>query len=205
MKQKVCDILILIFALIGFYLLIDIKHYQTEFLGCVILIGILLYIRFKLLKYKNNEQGNNPLLFPLEMSKNEPSYYRKRIMTNSEINFLKKLSDLKDKYLIIPQVNLASIIEKRGAKYHSELFRNIDFGIFDKDYNLLLLIELNDKTHTSVKRRDRDLKVKKILSDCQIPLLIFYTYYPNEKSYVLNRISSALNKIENLDSKSKDN
>lgn len=98
-------------------------------------------------------------------------------MTASEFAFFKKIQELEAKYIIIPQVNLASIIEKRGGKYHSELFRNIDFGIFDINYNLLLLIELNDKSHTNIKRKDRDLKVKKILSDCQIPLLTFYTYY----------------------------
>ena len=58
---------------------------------------------------------------------------------------------------------------------------------------LLLLIELNDKSHSNIKRRDRDLKVKKILNDCNIPLLTFYTYYPNEKQYVLDRIIKMLN------------
>lgn len=124
-------------------------------------------------------------------------------MTDSEFAFFKKIQELENKYVIIPQVNLATIIDKTGAKYHNELFRNIDFGIFSKEYELLLLIELNDSSHNQIKRKDRDLKVKKILNDCKIPLLTFYTFYPNEKNYVLNRIIKSLDSLN--DTKSKNN
>ena len=74
-------------------------------------------------------------------------------------------------------------------RYRTELFRNVDFCIFTKDYTkLLLLIELNDSSHKNISRRDRDLKVKKILNDAGIPLINFYSNYPNEKEYVINRI-----------------
>ena len=53
---------------------------------------------------------------------------------------------------------------------------------------LFLLIELNDSSHKNISRRDRDLKVKKILNDAGIPLINFYSNYPNEKEYVINRI-----------------
>lgn len=204
MKNNICNILIIIFSLIGFYLLINIQNYQDEFLGCVILISILIYIRFRIFKPKSNNENIDFPTLSSDTSK-EIIYYKKKILSDNEIAFFNKFKELNGKYIIIPQVNLASIIEKHGGKYHSELFRNIDFGIFDINYNLLLLIELNDKSHTNIKRKDRDLKVKKILSDCQIPLLTFYTYYPNEKGYVLNRIVKALNEIENLNTKSKSN
>ena len=204
MKNNICNILIIIFSLIGFYLLINIQNYQDEFLGCVILIGILIYIRFRIFKPKSNNENIDFPTLSSDTSK-EIIYYKKKILSDNEIAFFNKFKELNGKYIIIPQVNLASIIEKHGGKYHSELFRNIDFGIFDINYNLLLLIELNDKSHTNIKRKDRDLKVKKILSDCQIPLLTFYTYYPNEKGYVLNRIVKALNEIENLNTKNKSN
>ena len=94
-------------------------------------------------------------------------------------NIIKKLEN---EYTIIPQLNLAAIINKKNNnKYYSELFRNIDFAIFDKELeNILLLIEINDKTHNEYKRKDRDLKIKKICND--------YTNYPNEEEYVINRI-----------------
>ena len=124
-------------------------------------------------------------------------------MTASEFAFFKKIQELEAKYIIIPQVNLAAIIDKAESKYHNELFSNIDFGIFSKEYELLLLIELNDASHNQIKRKDRDLKVKKILNDCNIPLLTFYTFYPNEKNYVLNRIIKFLDNLN--DTKNKNN
>ena len=73
------------------------------------------------------------------------------------------------------------------------MFRNIDFGIFDKNtFDVLLLIELNDKTHKTASRRKRDLTVKSICDKANIKLITFYTTYPNEKSYVLNRIQKEL-------------
>ena len=67
-------------------------------------------------------------------------------------------------------MNLASVIQKENTKYRTELFRNIDFGIFNKDFELLLLIELNDKSHIQRNRKIRDRKVKNILKECNIPL-----------------------------------
>ncbi len=68
----------------------------------------------------------------------------------------------------------------------SDLFRNIDFAIFDKDCS-------------SYKRRQRDEKVNNICHDVGIKLLHFYTSYPNEEGYVLNRILKNLN--NNIDNK----
>jgi len=120
-------------------------------------------------------------------------YKPKKFLTNNEYSFYLKLKELESYgYVIIPQINLASIIEKTNSTYRTELFRNIDFGIFDQELNLKILIELNDKTHAESKRRDRDLKVKKILDTCNINLLNFYTSYPNEKDYVINRILNSL-------------
>ncbi len=107
-----------------------------------------------------------------------------------EKKFYKKLSLLNNEYIVIPQVNLASIIEKRSnVRFHNELFRNIDFGIFDKEtMEVLLLIEVNDRTHAYSSRKKRDRSVREICLNADIPLITFYTTYPNETDYVLNRI-----------------
>ena len=158
-------------------------------LGCILII-------YCLKSRLNIKQG---YLFPSAQSKQR--YIRKAFMTPSELAFYEKLEDLKKDYIIVPQLNLASIIHKIGAKYCTDLFRNIDFGIFSKEYELLLLIELNDASHNHAKRKDRDLKVKRILNECNIPLLTFYTCYPNERNYIINRIIKALNNLNDLKSK----
>ena len=92
-------------------------------------------------------------------------------------------------YIVHPQINLATIVQKKSnQKYNSELFRNVDFAIFNNNYELLLLIELNDSTHNETKRKIRDVKVKKICEEANIKLITFYTKYPNEKNYIINRV-----------------
>lgn len=88
---------------------------------------------------------------------NEPInaiYTKKDFLTYNEKLFYRKLLPL----------------HKENTKYRTELFRNIDFGIFNKDFELLLLIELNDKSHIQRNRKIRDRKAKNILKECNIPL-----------------------------------
>lgn len=98
---------------------------------------------------------------------------------------------------IHPQLNLNSIIDKiDNTKYRNELFINIDFAIFDSDYStLLLLIKINDKTHQTRKRKERDHKVDEICEKAGIKLIKFYSNYSNEKEYVKNRVKKELNII----------
>ena len=110
-------------------------------------------------------------------------------MTKAERDFYDKIKYLEPEYKVIPQVNLASIVSKENNnRYYTDLFRNIDFAIFDNNLEkVLLLIELNDGTHNLKKRKRRDVKIKKIYNAAGIPLLFFYTKYPNEKDYVINK------------------
>ncbi len=115
--------------------------------------------------------------------------YEKYFYTILEENF-------GDIYKIQTQVNLASIIKKvDNSKYQNELFRNLDFGIFEKfSLKPLLMIEINDSTHKNVNRYQRDLNVRKILEESNIKLITFYSGYENKKDYVVNRIKNELNK-----------
>jgi len=127
--------------------------------------------------------------------KEETIYALKPIMSDYERKFYNVLKELENDYIVVPQLNLASVIKKvNNNRYYSELFRNIDFAIFSKDYTkLLLLIEINDKTHNTKKRKDRDLKVQKICDDVNVKLIKFYTSYPNERNYILNRVINEIN------------
>ena len=127
----------------------------------------------------------------------------KQFLSNSEYDFLTKFIDLENELHvnIVPQVNLASIIQKvSNSRFNTELFRNIDFGIFNADYSkLLLLIELNDESHNNYHRKKRDIKVRDICNKAGIKLITFYTRYSNEKEYVKSRIIKELNISTNND------
>jgi len=125
-------------------------------------------------------------------------YRQKNLMTNSELYFYNKLKSLEEHYRIVPQLNLATVVQKiNNNKYNTDLFRIIDFAIFTKDYSkLLLLIELNDKTHETNSRKKRDIKVYNICKEANIKLITFYTKYPNEEQYVINRIIKEINSLQ---------
>ena len=147
-----------------------------------------------------------------QIENNEKVYTKKDYLTETEKNFYRKLKKLEPQYKVIPQINLSTIINKTSnTKYHTELYRNIDYGIFTNDFQLLLLIELNDQTHNQSKRKYRDIKVREICKNANIPIMTFYTNYPNEENYVINRIlkeiqpSSNNNDVSILEEKDKNN
>lgn len=128
-------------------------------------------------------------------------YETKDLITEYETYFYNILLELENEMeiRIQSQVNLATIINKiSNTKYQTELFRNIDFGIFTKDCKkILLLIEINDKTHNKPEKIKRDKKVKEILKKANIRLITFYSTMPNKKEYVKNRIKQELILINN--------
>jgi len=150
----------------------------------VVVAGIMLAIK---------KPASSPAQEPVDDG-NKVGYKKKPYLSQTERKFLDSIKELEQYVIIVPQVNLASVIQKTGEyKWQNELYRNTDFGIFDKDYNLLLLVELNDSTHTEPGRKKRDMKVIDICDKAGIQLMTFYTNKPNEKTFVLHRISEAIN------------
>lgn len=119
------------------------------------------------------------------------------IVTKSELSYLNVIKAiLPDGCLIFPQMNLAAVINKvEGSRYHTELFRNVDFLITDANYKPLVLIELNDQSHTEKKRRERDQKVKNICEEAGIPLITLWTSYGANPEYIKKRIDEAIQSL----------
>ncbi|MBO5884368.1 MAG: DUF2726 domain-containing protein [Clostridia bacterium] len=86
-------------------------------------------------------------------------------------NIIRK--NLNSKYIIIPQVNLQTIIETNSNKRNDELFRNVDFIIFKaKEYKPTLVIELNGQQHyTNPYWIERDKSIHQILNRVKLPIL----------------------------------
>lgn len=116
------------------------------------------------------------------------------LVTDTEMNFLKCIKDVLPKgYLIQPQANLASfIVRTDGAKYQNELYRNADFIITDLFYKPLILIEINDQTHLSRDRVERDKKVANICEEAGIPIIKLWTSYGVNKEYIKKRIDETI-------------
>ena len=80
---------------------------------------------------------------------------------------------LSKKFIIDPQTNLQTIINTNTNTRNDELFRIIDFVIFEKsNYAPILAIEINGMQHKyNPYYRERDKSVQAILKDAQLPLL----------------------------------
>lgn len=147
------------------------------------------------------DEGNK-LIEVIDLEKDivneEPfKYVKKPFMTWNEKQFYNKLLRLfGDKYIIQPQINLASIMNKVGEfDHYTDLFRNIDFGIFSKEgYQLLLLIELNDSSHLKLDRQVRDIKVDRICKRAGYNLIKFWVGEPNQLYYIDNRINENISR-----------
>ncbi len=154
--------------------------------------------KFKNKHYKKIKKNKplNPIIKKVlpNNKKIKKSYSSKPLMTECEVYFYKIIhKHYNEKYLVMPQVPLISIINKQKQyewEYQNELFRTIDFGLINRTtLKCDLLIEINDKTHETSKRRDRDKKVQQICKIAGIPIVTFWTSQPNNQQYILKKIN----------------
>lgn len=167
----------------------------------VILAIIVVYLVYIYVVHKKGKGGKeNDIVSNIHRSENlindQSSQYSAKgsIMTECERSYFEAIREIVEpKYTVQPQINLASVIDKKThSQYRNELFRNIDFGVFDKQFRLLVLIEINDQSHTKSDRKERDNKVKAICSEANIPLITFWTNYGVNRQYIKQRLSEYL-------------
>ncbi len=106
----------------------------------------------------------------------EKQYFLKKSLLNQYEMVLYKIleENLDKKYIVLPQINLQSIIETNSNKRNNELYRNLDFVIFYRDsLKPILAIELNGLLHKEDKYvKLRDESIKRILNSAGLKLII---------------------------------
>ena len=122
---------------------------------------------------------------------------KKTLLSPSEQGFFRAiLSAVPEGFCVFPQINLASFIERMDdARFRNELFRNVDFLITDAAYCPRFIIEINDQTHMTADRRERDEKVQKICEEAGIPILKLWTSYGINPDYIKGRIEALLQSL----------
>ncbi len=149
----------------------------------IILVGLFIFLKDRLIS------GG-------EMVDSDYKHYVKKnyLMSKAEHEFFKVLQEaVKDKYHIIPQVQLSKIVEvnkyeKQKWKYFNRIDKkSVDFVLFDKEYfTPHLVIELDDASHMLPKRESRDDFVNSILNRVGIKIAHIKTAH----HYDLNEIKS---------------
>ena len=147
---------------------------------------------------KNTQQSNDTYKYKNIQEQTNKKYTKKEsLLTDCEKYFYSVLNkNFNDNFNIIPQVPLSAIISKEKEyknEYQNELNRIIDFGIFSKTgFKPLLLIEINDKSHLQLSRKERDLKVKQICEEADLKIITFWTNCENTENYIVKRIKEVL-------------
>lgn len=113
------------------------------------------------------------------------AYQARRLFTKNEWQNYKKLREVAEVkgYIICPKVRLLDIIEpRRGEKKYKTLFykvqaKHVDFVICDQDMSIKAIIELDDSSHNSKDRIERDQFVDLILKS--VGYKVIHTRYIN--------------------------
>ncbi|EGW7778037.1 DUF2726 domain-containing protein, partial [Salmonella enterica] len=171
---------------------------QIIFITLIIVTIIIL----SLLKKKNNKKITSEEI----IEANNNAYERKPFLTQNERLFFKKLiNEISDNYHIITQVRLADIIQpnpkfNKKSKQYLALFRQIsqwhvDYAIMSKEnFNIMLVIELDDSSHQQKTRQRRDKILNKALDQSGISIIRVMSFndamkqirYKKEISQILN-------------------
>ena len=150
-------------------------------------------------KCGNWHYANTPCLSSVPVTDDSKYLYdvRKTLISKSEQKFFDAIkSSVPEGYCVFPQINLASFIDRTDdARFHNELFRNVDFLVTDSEYTPIFIIEINDQTHLNNDRRERDEKVQRICEEAGIPILKLWTSYGVNSEYIKGRINEILNKL----------
>lgn len=119
---------------------------------------------------------------------------KKTLISKAEQSFYAAIkASIPEGFCVFPQINLASFIARTDdARYHNELFRNVDFLVTDSEYRPKIVIEINDQTHLNNDRKERDEKVQKICEEAGIPILKLWTNYGANPDYIKRRIDETL-------------
>lgn len=92
-------------------------------------------------------------------------YQKKSLMTNNEFEFFNRLIKALPEYYIFSQVSMAAILDvdrKNTNIKYIQAIRNtfdrkiIDYVVYNKNKEIVAIIELDDRTHNPEKDKKRD-------------------------------------------------
>lgn len=103
---------------------------------------------------------------------------RRKFLRYDENELYKTLTNITgDNFIVIPQVHLCDIADvKVGYLDHDNLYYELkriiyDYAIFDKNFEPLVLIELNGKSHFQDNRINRDSIAENNAKNLDLPLI----------------------------------
>ncbi|MBR0140931.1 MAG: DUF2726 domain-containing protein [Ruminococcus sp.] len=140
----------------------------------LLILGIIIYLALNSDKKEKKEKSSDIT----EM------YVSKPILTDREYKFYKRLKPTAEKYglQIFTKVRLADLVEPKPKEenpmwiqcFNKIKSKHIDFVLADEDTNIIVLIELDDRSHQRPDRIERDIFVNAVLENTGYKLLRTY-------------------------------
>ena len=162
---------------------VDIYRIIALFIPLVIIAAIIAYFITKPLNKDGRINANKRIAANSVGQK----YTRNTFINQSELHFLGILKDLEPQgFNVVPQIHLPSVI-RGGARQH-DLDRTISFGVFDKDYKLLLLVDIDQTPYRDSDTQQQNEMLKAICDQVDVKLLIFRPDKPSPKDYILQQV-----------------
>ena len=144
------------------------------FLLILLIVAILILIKAKNSRKipLNNDQGLSELV---PVGKNITYKLTKKILSDAEYSFYKSLILVAPlEVIIFSKVRISDVISASGSKYASSSInqKHFDFCILDrKNLDILMVIELDDKSHDSKKVKDRDILVDEVCAQAKLKIV----------------------------------
>ena len=91
-----------------------------------------------------------------------PSFMSRALMTPNEIEFFGRLREALPGHHVFPQVAMSALLDPlaKGKAGYADFLRiaqkRIDYGVFTPEFQLVAIVELDDRSHNRVKDQQRD-------------------------------------------------
>ena len=154
------------------------KLYLVVIIFIIFVFGVTYVLKF--LDIKTTDKSNLP-------------YVKKPfLMTETERKFFFVLERaVRDRYYIVPQVQLSNLVQIEKSKRWEYALRNridrksVDFVLFDKEYfTPQVVVELDDPSHFEEKRKERDDLVNALMKKTGIKII----HIPTSGQYDLSNL-----------------
>lgn len=140
----------------------------------LVIIIILVIIITVLEKKLNNVNTENEKVENLVNNYSEKYEKVDYLLTRNELKFYRILKQVTNKlgYSLFCQVALYEIVKNKNFKDFNKIkSKSIDFVITQENCKILLCIELDDMSHETAKRIERDNFINQLFKDLDIKLL----------------------------------
>lgn len=131
-----------------------------------------------------------------EKARKKSGYVSKNmILSETEKKFFDGLkSAVGLRYLVKPRVALADVLKRGdGSKCKDEQLGEMDFGVFDLQYRLKVLVEIKGMKRRGKQSQKNYKKVRKLCKKAGIPVVTFWAKYGVLPDYIKERMQDYLN------------